>query len=132
MKAHEVKVGEKVSAMVSRGPKNTKKMTGTVIGIKVSDGDEVVAVEWDDGKLQKMNVNDLEFVDMEEDFKMIASKIHEAANLLSEANELATKHQTSLSNLFYTNNEHAGYGEFRHLFNELDAGGWRASTMLCS
>lgn len=74
--------------------KSNKNRKGVVIGNKLSDGDQVVAVEWADGNLTKANVNDIEkCLSLEEEFKLVQDQVNEklvtAANLVREAAQLA-------------------------------------------
>jgi len=70
------------------------KRKGVVIGNKLSDGDQVVAIEWADGTLAKVNANDIQpSMSIEEEFELFKSQVNEklqqAADLIREANALA-------------------------------------------
>lgn len=74
--------------------KGNSKRRGVVIGNKVSDGDQVIAVEWNDGSLCKVNVNDIQVcLSLEEEFRQaqntVNEKLQEAAKLIKEASSLA-------------------------------------------
>jgi hypothetical protein len=84
---------------------------GTVIGNKLSQGDAVVAVEFDDGTLTRVNVGDILLEsDLEDDFKkfveQVNAKIVAAATLIDEAYDLA---QTRGKDLRSTDDEHGEY-----------------------
>lgn len=98
MKAIEMKVDTHVKMEKRRGCSETVTLKGVVIGNKLRDGDEVVAVEWDDGTVAKVNVNDLHVChDIEEEFiktcKEVLPQIYEkmkaAADLINEAEAIA-------------------------------------------
>ena len=106
---------------------------GTIIGTKLSDGPSVVAVEWSDGSLSKVNLDtdDVVIVDseLERDFDEIRSKVEMAAALLGGANLVAQKHRTDLSSLRYDEDDiDLGIGE---LFSALRNAGWSTSSMSC-
>jgi hypothetical protein len=125
MKAFDVEVG----ASVKNNGWPIKR--GSVIGTKLSDGDEVIAVEWADGSLTKVNVNDVEIVDseLERDYEEIRKKVEMAAALLADSNIMAKKHNTSLSSLEYNQDDmDVGIGQ---LFDALRGAGWSTSSMSC-
>jgi hypothetical protein len=126
MKAFDVEVGVRVKS-TSEWP--NKK--GTVIGTKLSDGNEVVAVEWENGCLTKVNINDVEILDseLERDYEEIKKKVEMAAALLDDSNILAKKHNTSLSSLEYHQDDvNIGIG---NLMDALNNAGWSTSSMSC-
>ena len=127
MKAKDVEIGAKV-----RDVGQYPVQRGTIIGTKLSDGDEVVAVEWADGSLTKANINDLTVVDpeLENDFQQIALCMKAAAKLINEANLLAKNHGTDISSLYYNEEEDIDLS-ISTLFNALNSAGWSASSMLC-
>jgi hypothetical protein len=127
MKAKDVAVGVKVQDVCNYPVKN-----GIIIGTKLSDGDAVVAVEWSNGSLAKVNIADLSVIDplLERDFHDIAAKIAKAALLIGEANVLARNHKTDLSSLAYNYDEHIDHG-VSALFTALNNAGWNSSSMSC-
>lgn len=104
-----------------------KSVKGTVIGHPVSDVN-LLAVEGDDGSLGKVHIYDVEKIDdsLEKDFKEIESKLHQAAELLNQAQALAQKQGTDLNQLYYD-----GEISFSEMFHALDNGGWSSSSMRC-
>lgn len=117
MKAKDLEIGTRVS-------KKLNGRLGTVIGNKLSDGDEVVAVEWNDGSLTKANVNDLENRAIELAYELIQEKMIEAAAALNAARILASDNHTSLSSLYYNL-------DFSAFFDAMDDAGWSTSSMHC-
>lgn len=106
---------------------------GTIIGNKLSDGDQVVAVEWEDQTLTKYNVSDLKLIDttLEAEYAIIQEKVRAAAQLLSEANQIAKKNKTSLYELEQNYVDDEPVINFGSLMSELDEGGWSTSSMSC-
>jgi hypothetical protein len=100
---------------------------GTVLGESKKTPGEF-AVEWDDGELAKHEAGDLELVDtqLETDYEAIQEALSAAAEKLSEANALASKHNTDLYNLHYSDDI-----SFSDLFSELNEAGWSTSSMRC-
>lgn len=121
MKTSDIGVGMRVVYT-----RNGETKRGTIIGNSLRDGDEVAAIEWDDGSLEKKNVNDLKMEGLEEEYQKIAAKVVAAAELLEEANAMAVKNGTSLYTMWYN-----GEGQFQRLFNQLDEAGWSSSSMKC-
>jgi hypothetical protein len=118
MKTKDLAVGTSVHHRLD------KTVIGTIIGNKLSDGDEVVAVEWANGDLQKVNVNDLEDRSLEFAYEQIQKKMSEAAAALDAARILATANHTSL----YSLNDELNFSDF---FEALDSAGWSTSSMFC-
>ncbi len=110
--------------------KANKARKGVVIGNKLSDGDQVVAVEWADGTLAKVNVNDIQTcLSIEEEFKALQSqvgdKIAAAAELLNEANKLAGEAGYCLGDSYDF------YEQVRPLLRAMDNAGWSTSSLSC-
>ncbi len=114
--------------------KSNKNRKGTVIGNKLSDGDQVVAVEWADGTLGKVNVNDIQVcLSIEEEFKLIQNevndKLNKAANLIREAADLAEANGKGL----HDNDPH----DYDRLFDTdaiegaMGDAGWNTSSWHC-
>jgi hypothetical protein len=105
---------------------------GTVIGNKLSDGDQVVAVEWDDGSLTKANIDDLTKHDtaLEAEFAVVQVKITQAAQLLNEANSLLKARGLSLREASYDENGEENF-DYSALFTEIRRAGWSTSSMNC-
>ena len=124
MKAIDIEIGAWV-----RDHEKHPVRKGTVIGTKLSDGDETVAVEWSDGCLTKENINDLTLVDskLEQDYEKIKELIVVASKALGEANLLARENHTSLSSLEYHDDDLS----LHDLMQALDAAGWSTSSMSC-
>lgn len=120
MSREEFAVGSRV-----RDEDNTQK--GTVIGHSAKEA-EIVAVEWDDGELEKVDYNCLVLVDtaLEADFEKIEAAMSQAAAKLNEAQALAAKHGKDLYNLHYE-----GDLSFSEMFHALDNAGWSSSSMRC-
>lgn len=114
--------------------KANKNRKGVVIGNKLSDGDQVVAVEWADGTLGKMNVNDIEIcLSMEEEFKLLQNevngKLQQAAALIREANQLAEAQGKNLRSL---DDESYDYMfDTNPIENAMDEAGWNTSSWYC-
>lgn len=118
MKASEFEVGAAIITI-------NDTYTGKIIGNNLTDGDQVVAVEWANGNLEKVNINDIKKVnvELEVDYALIKEKVAHAAMLLGESNDLAKKYHTDLSSM----NEINCYG----LFRALSDAGWSTSSMSC-
>lgn len=114
--------------------KSNLKHRGTVIGNKLSDGDQVVAVEWEDGALSKANVNDIQVcLSIEEEFKNfqdeINAKLQQAADLVREAADLAAGR-----NLDLLSNDEENYErlfDIDTLEGAMEQGGWNTSSWYC-
>jgi hypothetical protein len=135
MKALDMEVGSKVD-FAKTCSSSFYKHTGVIIGNQLSDGDEVVAVEWSDGSITKVNVNDLKLVetkletDFEEIVKQINLKILDAAQAMSDARQLAS--DVGVTSLAHNYREDAFDDvDIYPLFNELDEAGWRTSSIGC-
>ncbi len=98
---------------------------GKVIGYSLSEPG-MVAVEWDDGTLERIGEVELQEVDaaMESDYRAIQEKVGKATELLREATNLASKHDTCLADLYYE----LKLGELHRAIGEA---GWSASSMRC-
>jgi len=116
MKASDFDIGDAVKDY------DTSKR-GTVIGNKLSDGDQVVAVEWDDGSLTKANIDDLTKHDtaLEAEFAVVQVKITQAAQLLNEANSILKARGLSREENF----------DYSALFTEIRRAGWSTSSINC-
>jgi hypothetical protein len=97
MKAKDMKLE---TAVVVSG---ADRRRGTVIGNKISKDDELVAVEWSNGEITKINVNRLIPAppSVEEAYEAIKSAMSAAISSLKTANELADKHSVYLSEVDY-------------------------------
>jgi hypothetical protein len=125
MKAKDVEIGTTIKNPLLRGG----TIKGTIIGTKLSDGDEVVAVEWSDGSLTKANINDLDIIDtaLERDYEKIKELVATASKALTEASLLAQENGRLLSALQYSDEDFA----FDILFGALESAGWATSSMAC-
>jgi len=107
---------------------------GVGIGNKLSDGDQVVAVEWADGQLSKVNVNDLQkCLSLEEEFaqmqNQVNEKLAEAAKLIREAGKLAGNYGKDL-----LSNDDENYDrlfEIDCIEGAMDEAGWNTSSWYC-
>ena len=125
MKASDFEVGDMVKDYDTGN-------RGTVIGNKLSDGDHVVAVEWDDGSLTKANVDELTKHDtvLEAEFAVVQVKLTQAAQLLNEANNLLKARGLSLRGASYDENGGENF-DYSDLFSEIRRAGWSTSSMNC-
>ena len=75
-------------------------MKGKVIADTLANND-YVAVEWQDGNVEKVHRNRLCPPDnaLEEDFSLIIKNIHQASVLVNEAHELAGKHGVKINDV---------------------------------
>lgn len=107
-------------------------VSGTVIGNQLSDGDSVVAVEWNDGSLTKANVADLILrnSELEADYAEIQIKLSQAAQALSDANRIALKHKKVIRDMGYDFDSEEEL-DFDELFSQLREAGWTTSSMNC-
>jgi hypothetical protein len=114
--------------------KGNKARKGVVIGNKLSDGDQVVAVEWADGTLAKANVNDIEkCLSIEEEFaamqQQVNDKIAQAATLIREAAALAAANGKDLRS---TDDENYDYlFDQDSLESAMEDAGWNTSSWHC-
>ena len=114
--------------------KGNKNRKGVVIGNKLSDGDQVVAVEWADGALPKVNVNDIQkCLSIEEEFQAMVeevnSKITQAATLIREAAALAEANGKDLRS---TDDENYDYlFDQGKLESAMEDAGWNTSSWHC-
>jgi hypothetical protein len=103
---------------------------GKVIGHSMIDP-IMVAVEWDDGELDKCPYSYLELYDesLESDFEKVKDNVKRAAELMGEANDIASKHHTSVRRLSY---EHEFGDELEEIVEELretmEDMGWSSSN----
>jgi hypothetical protein len=114
--------------------KGNKSRKGVVIGNKLSDGDQVVAVEWADGSLAKVNVNDIEkCLSLEEEFQamrdQVNGKIQQAAALIREAAELAESHGKDLKS-WDRDSEDYLFDQYE-LESAMGDAGWNTSSWGC-
>ena len=109
---------------------------GTVIGNKLSDGDQVVAVEWEHGALTRANVDEITKYDtvleaeLEAEFAVVQVKITQAAQLLNEANSLLKARGLSLREASYDENGEENF-DYSALFTEIRRAGWSTSSINC-
>lgn len=109
-----------------------KTRRGTVIGNNLKDGDQVVAVEWADGSLAKVNVNDIEIcLSVEEEFELVKDQVNEklqrAAELIHEANKLAREGGRS----GLVEESYDSTFEVHLLENAMEQAGWNTSSWYC-
>jgi hypothetical protein len=120
MKAFSLPVGTEVS-------KFGRTTKGTVISNTLSSGNEVVAVEWENGTLEKCNVNDLRKTpnEMDKDFDQIRKSIAESHAALKEAVDLADKHGVFLRELEF---EDVSFNDLENMVNDVP---WASSSSNC-
>jgi hypothetical protein len=114
--------------------KGNTKRRGVVIGNQLSDGDQVVAVEWADGQLAKVNVNDIQkCLSMEEEFALMRTQVNEklqaAADLISEATNLAKAHGKNL--LSNDDEDYEPLFDTDAIEGAMDDAGWNTSSWHC-
>lgn len=114
--------------------KSNKNRKGVVIGNKLSDGDQVVAVEWADGSLTKANLNDIEkCLSLEEEFKLAQDQINEklsaAATLVREAAQLAQSQGKDLQD--WDSESGDGLFDTYTLKRAMGEAGWNTSSWSC-
>lgn len=114
--------------------RGNNKRRGVVIGNKLSDGDQVVAVEWADGALTKVNVNDIQkCLSLEEEFQQMRSevnaKIQAAADLIREAATLAEAHGKDLRS--YDRDAEDYMFDQYELESAMADAGWNTSSWGC-
>lgn len=107
---------------------------GVVIGNKLSDGDQVVAVEWEDGTLAKVNVNDLQIcLSLEEEFKQMQDQVNEklqtAARLIREAADMAEEKGKGL--LDNDEDDYEPLFETDCIEGAMEDAGWNTSSWHC-
>lgn len=126
MKASDFEVG----ALVKSYDEPTKR--GTVIGNQLSDGDQVVAIEWEDGSLTKSNIDDLKVINsaLEAEYAAVQLKLDQAAKLMKEANAILRSHGVSLRDAEY-DDEGEELIDTSALFAEIRGAGWSTSSMNC-
>lgn len=114
------------------------KKRGVVIGNRLSDGDEVVAVEWEDGTLQKVNANDIQVcLSAEEEFKLfvdeVNSKLAAASALIREANSLAAQRGKDLQSIDNEGDDPSYDSLFDtyQLERAMSDSGWNTSSWHC-
>ena len=106
---------------------------GVVVGNKLSGGDQEVAVEYDDGSLAKVNVNDLQIcLTLEEEFQILQNqvngKLDQAAALIVEASKMASNGGSNL---------HKKDDDYENVFNissveyAMGRAGWNTSSWYC-
>jgi len=106
---------------------------GIVVSNKLRDPN-MVAVDWDDGELNKVNVDYLLTVtDLEEEFKLLVqrvdAKLELAASLILEAADLAKSQEKELIS-GYGYESHSDFNT-RVLENAMDKAGWSTSSWYC-
>lgn len=110
-----------------------RQRRGTVIGNKLKN-DQEVAVEWDDGTVQKVNVNDIQVcLSMEEEFKLVQDQVNDklgqAATLIREAADLARNNGQELLDEY--GQPYSSKFEVRQLQTAMDHAGWNTSSWYC-
>ena len=124
MKAKDVAVGARITDTKYR------YKTGTIQSNDVSDGDELVTVQWDNGyswdKVETVDVNNLRIipVPLDKDFEVITEQLRIAANAIQAANQYAKEKGTSLYE--WDKEEMLSFGE---VFDAVDLAGWQTSSM---
>jgi hypothetical protein len=112
---------------------NNKSRKGIVLGNKMRDGDNVLAIEWNDGSLDKVRTNEIEpSLSIEEEFKLVQkqvnSKLEEASKLIREATDLALQNGKDLVPLDF-------YAERKFNTEQLESAikyaGWSTSSWYC-
>jgi len=109
-----------------------KERTGLVIG-RSAIAEDMIAVEWDEGDLERIHENDLlteQDMKMELEFKAVNEKLQQAAILLREAAKSAEKFGKSLEEYDYNTDERY-FPAIRDLMRAMDDAGWRTSSMNC-
>lgn len=117
--------------VVSKANHNRK---GTVIGNKLRQGDHVVAVEWEDGNLARVNVADLlTEASLEDEFKAfqaeVDGKLSEAAKLIREAATLAESRGKDL--LSYDPDGEDNMFDTYQIESAMRDAGWNTSSWHC-
>jgi hypothetical protein len=118
--------------------KANKKRKGTVLGNNLKDGDLVLAIEWDNGALEKVNVDDVEVsLTVEQEFELLQndvnSKLNEAAKLIREASNLAESKGLNLRSI----DDDRPNCTYDYLFAQevledaMDGAGWNTSSWNC-
>jgi hypothetical protein len=106
---------------------------GTVIG-KSSQGDQVVAVEWDSGDLARVNVADIRTeASLEDEFnefrELVDAKLAEAASLIREAARMAESRGKDLQDYDSENDDYLfDYGQIEGAMRDA---GWNTSSWHC-
>lgn len=123
MLAKNVKIGTRIKTDTY----DKSVVKATVIGNQLSEGGAIVAVEWDDGLLEKVDINNYRIIDseLESVYHQIQEKLSAASLAIEEANDLAKKHNFSLSDIY---DEEIGRWD---LMSALQAAGWSTSSMSC-
>lgn len=116
--------------VVSRANKERK---GVVIANKLRNSNQV-AVDWEDGRLERVNVyNLMNAEDLENEFEKtqeaINEKIRNAAQLIDEANALAVAEGKNLQSIDYVNYDHLF--EVGALERAMGNAGWNPSSWYC-
>lgn len=106
---------------------------GTVIG-KSSQGDQVVAVEWDSGDLARVNVNDIRTeASLEDEFKefqeSVDAKLTEAAKLIREAGQMAAQRGVDLQD--YDSEGEEPLFDYGQIEGAMRSAGWNTSSWHC-
>ncbi len=136
MKAIEMEINTKIQ--------DEDGNVGVVIGNQLKDGPEIIAIEWEEGGLGKVNVNDVNlYKDLEAEFGDTASqinrKIREATKALREVNRL--REEANLPALFnsqWLRDEGDCYLaqklemiDVSDLETEINSAGWSTSSSYC-
>jgi hypothetical protein len=107
---------------------------GTVIGNNLKVSDLWVAVDWDDGKLERVNCNDLlTEASLEDEFKAfqaeVDGKLAEAAKLIREAANLAESRGKDL--LDYDQDAEDNMFDTYQIESAMRDAGWNTSSWHC-
>lgn len=111
-----------------------KKKRGVVIGNKLSDGDQVIVVEWADGTLAKVNINDVQIcLSMEEEFELVKNQVNDklavAAAAIRDAAALARNAGHTLLEAEYGGA--TSQFEIDQIESAMDDAGWATSSWYC-
>lgn len=114
--------------------KTNKARKGTVLGNNLKDGNQVLAVEWDDGSIGKVNANDVEVsLSIEEEFNLFRDEVNDklarAAKLIREAGALADSKGKEL--LDSDPDDGDGLFDTYQIEQAMSAAGWNTSSWHC-
>lgn len=131
MSAQDFAVGSTIQLIVS------PKKRGVVLGNNLKSGPDLLAVEWEDGSLDKVRASDVkEALTLEQEFELaktsINSKLAQAAALILEA---AKDAETAGSSLLEYEDDYSSYPtsefEIDKIRRAMDQAGWNTSSWYC-